>query len=439
MSLRVFRLAAVASIIAFGLVARTAATAHATTDDPPALSPPIVDELPPAEPSEPPSTEPPPSAPPESSDPDVTVEPSDDPASTPPDPDEPAPIPPPETSTPPPDAPALPEPSPIPSDVPPQGDPESSQPGAAVPEPPLAISDPVLADPIALETISTVPPSPPTMVPALPLVGAGTPAPAASSTAAQHLRSTLSVGYPTSAGIPARPVTPVAAAYGLAPAPVAMVVLQPSPAAPTAGPAAAPTASSAAVTPAPPGERVHVPSIALLNELEPAGFVAGLAVTNRAPVSVAVAIEFGRAGSGWAGAIVFNLWLRRQLRERRMSQRQLAALSGVDHSTISRLLKNDRRPSLATATKLAKALRQVRGETDAAAYFDRIPEETLFPAKRVEMALRADELLDDDDVRRLMSAYHDTRRRRHATAFTNGVGQRRFGGGPADGTGGRRA
>ena len=107
-----------------------------------------------------------------------------------------------------------------------------------------------------------------------------------------------------------------------------------------------------------------------------AAMVAGLAVTNQGPSSVAVAIEFGRAGGGWAGALVFNLWLRRQLRERPMSQRQLAALSGVDHSTISRLLRHDRTPSLATATKLAGALRHVRGEqgeSDTADYFDRNP------------------------------------------------------------------
>jgi transcriptional regulator with XRE-family HTH domain len=145
-----------------------------------------------------------------------------------------------------------------------------------------------------------------------------------------------------------------------------------------------------------------------------AGLAAGLVVTNQAPSGVAVAIEFGRAGGGWAGALVFNLWLRRQMRVRRMSQRQLAALAGVDHSTVSRLLRHDRRPSLMTATKLAGALRQVRGEQaepETADYFERNPEETVFPARRVELALRADELLDEDEVRRLMNIYLDARRR----------------------------
>jgi DNA-binding XRE family transcriptional regulator len=115
----------------------------------------------------------------------------------------------------------------------------------------------------------------------------------------------------------------------------------------------------------------------LLSAVAAGAGLAAVVVTSQAPSSVAVAIEFGRAGGGWAGAIVFNLWLRRQMRERRMSQRQLAALAGVDHSTVSRLLRHDRRPSLTTATKLAGALRQVRGEQaepDTADYFERHPE-----------------------------------------------------------------
>jgi transcriptional regulator with XRE-family HTH domain len=161
--------------------------------------------------------------------------------------------------------------------------------------------------------------------------------------------------------------------------------------------------------------------LVLPDDLEPAtaGFVAGLAVANHAPASVAVAIEFGRAGGGWAAGIVFNLWLRRKLRERPMSQRQLAALSGVDHSTISRLLRDDRTPSLETATKLARALRNVQGESDTADYFDRAPEETLFPARRVEMALRSDGVLDDEEVRRLMNLYLAARRKRQMTASSN--------------------
>ena len=163
----------------------------------------------------------------------------------------------------------------------------------------------------------------------------------------------------------------------------------------------APGATRAAIIPA-------------LDSVEPvsAGLVVGIAASNRAP-AVAVAMEFGRAGSGWAGAIVFNLWLRRQMRERRMSQRQLAVLSGVNHSTVSRLLNHDRQPSLETATKLARALRKAGGELDTADYFERLPDETLFPARRVEMALRGDDLLDNADVERLMRSYLRARESRH--------------------------
>ena len=59
----------------------------------------------------------------------------------------------------------------------------------------------------------------------------------------------------------------------------------------------------------------------------------------------------------------FNEWLRTQLKAKKMSQRQLAQQSGVDHSTISRLVRGDRMPSLGTATKLARGLREL-GEND---------------------------------------------------------------------------
>ncbi len=128
----------------------------------------------------------------------------------------------------------------------------------------------------------------------------------------------------------------------------------------------------------------------------------------RIPTTVSVAVEFGKAGHGWAGAIVFNLWLRRQLRERRMSQRRLAHLSGVNHSTISRLLAGDRTPSLDTATKLARALRV---PTDIATELGFVTGRATMPTQRVEAALRGDEGLDDTDVRELMEEYIARRRR----------------------------
>lgn len=144
--------------------------------------------------------------------------------------------------------------------------------------------------------------------------------------------------------------------------------------------------------------------------LEDSGaIVAVLAAPRAVPTAVAVAIEFGRAGSGWAGSFVFNVWLRRQLRERRMTQRQLAAKSGVNHSTISRLLREERTPNLETATKLARAVKQVGADDDVVRYFDALSTATISPMQRVEAALRGDDELDDEDVHRLMDAYLDVR------------------------------
>ncbi len=143
----------------------------------------------------------------------------------------------------------------------------------------------------------------------------------------------------------------------------------------------------------------------------------------RIPTTVSMAVEFGKAGHGWAGAIVFNLWLRRQLRERRMSQRQLAHLSGVNHSTISRLLAGDRIPSLETATKLARALR-IPNE-DIAAELGFVTGRPAMPTQRVEAALRGDETLDDNDVRELMAEYIARRRRLTLRTVDSGTAARR--------------
>jgi transcriptional regulator with XRE-family HTH domain len=108
----------------------------------------------------------------------------------------------------------------------------------------------------------------------------------------------------------------------------------------------------------------------------------------------------------------FNSWLRGQLKEKKMSQRQLALQSGVDHSTISRLIKGDRMPSLGTATKLARGLREIRDEAEGPAYFASLSSRQLLPTARVEYALRGDEILTEADVRELMQAYIALRSRR---------------------------
>ena len=108
----------------------------------------------------------------------------------------------------------------------------------------------------------------------------------------------------------------------------------------------------------------------------------------------------------------FNSWLRGQLKEKKMSQRQLALQSGVDHSTISRLIKGDRMPSLGTATKLARGLREIHDEGEGPAYFASQSARQLLPTARVEYALRGDEVLNEADVRELMQAYIGVRSRR---------------------------
>ena len=108
----------------------------------------------------------------------------------------------------------------------------------------------------------------------------------------------------------------------------------------------------------------------------------------------------------------FNAWLRSQLKEKKMSQRQLAIQSGVDHSTISRLIKGDRMPSLGTATKLARGLREIADESEGPAYFSSLNSRAVLPTTRVEYALRGDDTLTESDVRELMQAYITVRTRR---------------------------
>jgi transcriptional regulator with XRE-family HTH domain len=108
----------------------------------------------------------------------------------------------------------------------------------------------------------------------------------------------------------------------------------------------------------------------------------------------------------------FNDWLRSQLKAKKMSQRQLAQQSGVDHSTISRLIRGDRMPSLGTATKLARGLREIRDEDDGPQYLRLVGGQAHSPTARVEYALRADDVLGEAHVRQVMEYYLAVRRRR---------------------------
>jgi transcriptional regulator with XRE-family HTH domain len=116
----------------------------------------------------------------------------------------------------------------------------------------------------------------------------------------------------------------------------------------------------------------------------------------------------------------FNEWLRAQLKAKKMSQRQLAQQSGVDHSTISRLIRGDRMPSLGTATKLARGLRELRDDADTPQYLGLVAAGATNPTARVEYALRADELLSEPQVRQIMEYYLAVRMRRYGRAFAQG-------------------
>ncbi len=116
----------------------------------------------------------------------------------------------------------------------------------------------------------------------------------------------------------------------------------------------------------------------------------------------------------------FNEWLRAQLKAKKMSQRQLAQQSGVDHSTISRLIRGDRMPSLGTATKLARGLRELRDDADTPQYLGLVAAGATNPTARVEYALRADDLLSEPQVRQIMEYYLAVRMRRFGRAFPNG-------------------
>jgi transcriptional regulator with XRE-family HTH domain len=447
-ALRVLRLVAVASIFAFVLVARTVMPTHASTDDP-VVGPPPADvdqsptdlggeplppELPPPEPPpiekeppradavEPPSDTPPADTPP-TEPPPTDPPPTDSPGSVAPPSPEPAPV---EKESPPDDAA---EPAPTartapatPTEPPPAETPEAVVPptdNAIAPQPPADDAEPAPTDPPPAGTPEpVVPPTDSSIAAQSPPEDPVEPAMAypegSDPTVAPLPDRATTVADPTDPDRSSAEQAPAVRSTHRSPKPVPPVADDPSKAA--TEPVSAIVSALARVThggPDLPADTEAFHSAVAAG----AGLAAGLVVTNQAPSSVAVAIEFGRVGGGWAGALVFNLWLRRQLRERRISQRQLAVLAGVDHSTISRLLRENRRPSLTTATKLAGALRQVRGEQaepETADYFERNPEGTVFPARRVELALRADELLDEEQVRRLMNIYLDARRRHQA-------------------------
>lgn len=123
----------------------------------------------------------------------------------------------------------------------------------------------------------------------------------------------------------------------------------------------------------------------------------------------------------------FNEWLQAQLKVKKMSQRQLAQQSGVDHSTISRLIRGDRMPSLGTAMKLARGLREIHDDAEPPQYLGVVSAGTTNPVARVEYGLRSDELLSEPDVRQVMEYYLSIRLRRFGSrgpAIAEGAAER---------------
>lgn len=117
----------------------------------------------------------------------------------------------------------------------------------------------------------------------------------------------------------------------------------------------------------------------------------------------------------------FSDWLHVEMRTRRMSVRQLAHRSGVAASTVSRVLRGHRRPTLSTTLKLIRAIGAERAASAAANLLGPSDGSSSDPAGLVERALRSDEWLRDADVRQAMSVYLDLRARRVRAARRSGI------------------
>ena len=157
----------------------------------------------------------------------------------------------------------------------------------------------------------------------------------------------------------------------------------------------------------------QVPDFRIIDRIE--------APNERDPAARGQAPRSAQASMTSQNGRAFNEWLRAQLKAKKMSQRQLAQQSGVDHSTISRLIRGDRMPSLGTATKLARGLRELRDDADTPQYLGLVASGSANPTARVEYALRADELLSEPQVRQVMEYYLAVRMRRYGRTFPSGA------------------
>ena len=121
-------------------------------------------------------------------------------------------------------------------------------------------------------------------------------------------------------------------------------------------------------------------------------------IERQAPCAVADSVMSPTSFDGHT----FGQWLNDELRARKLTQRQLACRSGVDHSTISRLTRGNRTPSLRTVDRLARSLGMGARLDNAHRQGARRYES---PPARVEHALRLDDLLSEAQVRQVMLAY----------------------------------
>jgi transcriptional regulator with XRE-family HTH domain len=95
----------------------------------------------------------------------------------------------------------------------------------------------------------------------------------------------------------------------------------------------------------------------------------------------------------------FAAWAISRMLERGISQRHLAERSGVDHSTISRILGGRHQPSHRTALRLIEVLESRWCEPDM-----------------LTKVLRRDPLLVDSDVEQIVDHYRNLRARREREA-----------------------
>lgn len=100
----------------------------------------------------------------------------------------------------------------------------------------------------------------------------------------------------------------------------------------------------------------------------------------------------------------FRAWTELRMKQRRLSHAQLALKCGIDRSTVTRILRGTRRPTLDVAVRIVNALSD---PTNVAA-IDQIRHLATAP-ERVEAALRSDPLLDPMHVDALMRQYLERR------------------------------